>query len=189
MPKRPETVPPKAPYWGCECIDNWQLKIKSSLFSHNAYGTFLKKHILFFTRPKPSKDKIDFDELLNYIGGWGKFQITLLNTMIQFTFFLAYVGYSPILYLYTPDHWCSIPEEVQNKVNFTNMVDLLDVLIPYDPKIQKRSQCLMYDISGIDDPSALLLNNSAFVPITSCTNGYTYNFTGYFHSASTEVSY
>ena len=109
--------------------------------------------------------------------------------MIQFTFFLAYVGYSPILYLYTPDHWCSIPQEVQNKVNFTNMVDLLDVLIPYDPKIQKRSQCLMYDISGIDDPSDLLLNNSAFVPITTCTNGYTYNFTGYFHSASTEVSY
>ena len=109
--------------------------------------------------------------------------------MIQFTFFLAYVGYSPILYLYTPDHWCSIPQEVQDKVNFTNMVDLLDVLIPYDEKIQKRSQCLMYDISGIDDPSDLLLNNSAFVPFTTCTNGYTYNFTGYFHSASTEVSY
>ena len=68
------------------------------------------------------------------------------------------------------------------------MVDLLDVLIPYDENIQKRSQCLMYDISGIDDPNDLL-NNSAFVPITKCTNGWDYNFTGYFHSASTEVSF
>ena len=107
--------------------------------------------------------------------------------MIQFTFFLAYVGYSPILYLYVPDHWCSIPQDVQDKVSFSNMTDLLDVLIPYDENIQKRSQCYMYDVSGIDDPNDLL-NTSMVVPLTKCTNGWTYNFTGYFHSASTEVS-
>jgi len=137
---------------------------------------------------KSSKNKIDFDELLNYIGGWGRFQITLLVMMIQFTFFLAYVGYSPILYLYVPDHWCSIPQDVQDKVSFSNMTDLLDVLIPYDENIQKRSQCYMYDVSGIDDPNDLL-NTSMVVPLTKCTNGWTYNFTGYFHSASTEFDW
>jgi len=138
---------------------------------------------------KPStKQKIDFDELLNHIGGWGKFQITLLVMMIQFTFFLAYVGYSPILYLHVPDHWCNIPQEIQDKVNFTNMDNLLDVLIPYDEKIEKRSQCYMYDISGIKDPNEIL-SDTTFVPLTKCTNGWTYNYTGYFHSASSEFDW
>merc|ERR1712109_119351 len=130
------------------------------------------RHIMSESKPS-SKEKIDFDELLNHIGGWGKFQITLLVMMIQFTFFLAYVGYSPILYLYVPDHWCSIPLDIQDKVSFSNMTDLLDVLIPYDENIQKRSQCYMYNISGIDNPNDLL-NNSMVVPLTKCTNGWTY---------------
>ena len=92
-----------------------------------------------------------------------------------------------ILYLHVPDHWCTIPQEIQDKVNFTNMDNLLDVLIPYDETIKKRSQCYMYNISGIEDPSDLL--NTEFIPLTKCTNGWTYNFTGYFHSASSEVSY
>merc|ERR1719288_316009 len=46
----------------------------------------------------------------------------------------------------------------------------------------------MYDVSGIDDPNDLL-NTSMVVPLTKCTNGWTYNFTGYFHSASTEFDW
>ena len=107
--------------------------------------------------------------------------------MIQFTFFLAYVGYSPILYLHTPDHWCKIPQEIQDKVSFTNMDNLLDVLIPYDETIKKRNQCYMYDISQIEDQKDIL-NDTTFVPLIKCTSGWTYNFTGYFHSASSEVS-
>jgi len=130
--------------------------------------------------------KIDFDDLLLHIGGWGRFQITLLVMLIQFTFFLAYVGYSPILYLYVPDHWCNIPEEIQQKVNFTDFNDLLNTLIPYDESIQQRSQCYMYDISGIQNPADLM---DASIPLMKCPQGWTYNFTDFFPSASTDFDW
>ena len=78
----------------------------------------------------PRKDKVDFEALLDHIGGWGKFQIRLTAIFVYFTFFLAYVGYTPILYLYTPDHWCKIPAEIQNKLNISDQKELLNLLIP-----------------------------------------------------------
>ena len=52
----------------------------------------------------------DFDDILQYVGGWGKFQyiITLVNFL--FSVFLGYVYLSPILTVFTPPHWCSVPE-------------------------------------------------------------------------------
>ena len=52
----------------------------------------------------------DFDDILTYVGGWGRFQymITLVNFL--FNIFLGYVYLSPILTLYTPPHWCAVPE-------------------------------------------------------------------------------
>ena len=52
----------------------------------------------------------DFDDILIYVGGWGRFQymITLVNFL--FNIFLGYVYLSPILTLYTPPHWCAVPE-------------------------------------------------------------------------------
>ena len=131
-----------------------------------------------------SSGKIEFDELLTHIDGWGKFQIKLLILFIQFTFFLAYVGYSPILYLHVPDHHCTIPQEYLDKFNVTNPNDLLDILIPYDDNLQKRSQCYMYDMSDIDD----IFELNKTLPLHKCTHGWTYDFTDHFPSVSTQVS-
>ena len=48
----------------------------------------------------------DFEDVLREIGGWGRYQFVQLMIFFGITFIVAYVAYSPILFLYTPDHRC-----------------------------------------------------------------------------------
>ena len=52
----------------------------------------------------------DFDDILSYVGGWGPFQYILTLIFFPFNIFLGYVNLSPILTLFTPPHWCLVPE-------------------------------------------------------------------------------
>ena len=126
---------------------------------------------------KSKEEKVDFEELLNHIGGWGKFQIRLTAVFVYFTFFLAYVGYTPILYLYTPDHWCKIPLELQIKFNVSE-----SDLIPKNPD-GSRNKCYMFDIQSSEDLK------SDIIPKSKCLYGYEYNYTEYFKSATSQFDW
>ena len=52
----------------------------------------------------------DFDDILLYVGGWGKFQYRITLVFFLFNIFLGYVFLSPIITLYTPPHWCTVPD-------------------------------------------------------------------------------
>ena len=128
--------------------------------------------------------KVDFEELLDHIGGWGNFQIRLTAIFVYFTFFLAYVGYTPILYLYTPDHWCKIPEGIGEQLidlmpNISEK-SLMDVLIPKE-KDGKRSQCEMYNVTDFIEGS--------MPRRIGCIYGYEYNYTEYFKSATSQFDW
>jgi len=51
----------------------------------------------------------DFDDIFKYIGGWGPFQYLITLGFFPFNFFLGYVYLSPILTMFPPPHWCSVP--------------------------------------------------------------------------------
>ena len=72
----------------------------------------------------------DFDDILTYVGGWGRFQymITLVNFL--FNIFLGYVYLSPILTVYTPPHFCNIPQLANLSVEARRRA-----AIPADPEI------------------------------------------------------
>jgi len=58
------------------------------------------------TEPKEEVAKInDFDDVFEYIGGWGPFQYLLTLAFFPFNIFLGYVYLSPILTLFPPPHW------------------------------------------------------------------------------------
>ena len=57
--------------------------------------------------PKPTKLK-DFDDMLNLVGSWGKFQILLTVCFLPFNLLLGYVYLSSILINFTPPHWCKV---------------------------------------------------------------------------------
>ena len=106
---------------------------------------------LFFYSKSNQNGKIDFDDMLVHIGGWGKFQHRLLMVCIPFTFVLAYVGYAPILFLFVPDHWCKIPEDYQSILGSNDTETLIKLLIPIDPKTNQRDQCHMYQITSSNE--------------------------------------
>lgn len=61
-------------------------------------------------QPQP-KQVIDFDDLLPYIGEFGRYQKILFLLMIPFAFFVAFVYFSQIFITLVPEeHWCHVPE-------------------------------------------------------------------------------
>lgn len=132
----------------------------------------------------PTKPKLNFDDMLDHVGGWGKFQIRLLLIFVPFTFFLAYVGYAPILFLYVPDHWCRIPNHYRASLNASDEDGLIDLVIPLDED-DRKSKCSIYDLDAILEGGG---SNKSAWPIRNCPEGWTYNYTGYFHSAATQAN-
>jgi OCT family organic cation transporter-like MFS transporter 13 len=82
----------------------------------------------------------DFDDILSYIGGWGTFQYVLTIMFFPFNIFLGYIYLSPILVLFTPPHWCLVPE----LANLTRE-ERMQLAIPQDMEIAGGfSQCSQY---------------------------------------------
>ena len=126
----------------------------------------------------------DFDEILEHVGGWGVFQWKLLGVLMFSTFVLSYVAYSPILFIYTPDHWCHIPQNYTEILQISNKTDLKDLMIPIDENTMEKSKCYMYDPDSIRES----FENKSNWDTIKCMHGWQYNFTGYFTSISTDVS-
>lgn len=56
-------------------------------------------------------DSFDFDDLLPYIGEFGKYQKILFLLMIPFASFVAWIYFSQIFITVIPEqHWCKVPE-------------------------------------------------------------------------------
>ena len=72
----------------------------------------------------------DFDDILSYVGGWGRFQFRITLVFLLFNIFLGYVYLSPILTVYTPPHFCNIPQLANLTVEAR-----IRAAIPADPEI------------------------------------------------------
>ena len=95
----------------------------------------------------------DFEDVLGHVGGWGRYQLTLLAISMPFTVFLSYVAYSPILFLYVPDHWCAPNPDWEL---LDNKDDVINWIIPTDPETGERSQCLMYDYGARNEGEVMI---------------------------------
>ena len=76
----------------------------------------------------------DFDDILDHVGGWGRFQYFTTLVFFLFNVFLGYVYLSPIITLYTPPHSCRVPALAN-----TTLADRRRLAIPPDP--DTPSQC------------------------------------------------
>ena len=77
-----------------------------------------------------SKAIKDFDDILEHVGGWGPFQYFSTLVFFLFNIFLGYVYLSPILTVYTPPHFCNIPQLANLSVEARRRA-----AIPADPEI------------------------------------------------------
>ena len=82
----------------------------------------------------------DFDDILKHVGGWGPFQYLLVIIFFPFNIFLGYVYLSPILTLFTPPHWCHVPE-----LAILTREERKQLAIPHDTEVAGGfSQCSQY---------------------------------------------
>ena len=90
----------------------------------------------------------DFDDILDYVGGWGPFQFLVSLIFFLFVIFLGNVYLSPIIMLYTPPHFCKIPDLIEANMSLEARRSLA---IPHDPDVLGGfSQCLQYDVNWRD---------------------------------------
>jgi len=127
----------------------------------------------------------DFDDILSYIGGWGPFQYTLTLIFFPFNIFLGYVYLSPILTLFTPPHWCLVPE----LANLTRE-ERRQLAIPQNSEVTNGfSQCSQYMV----DWSKILADNtsspSSSWPVEKCISGWEYQLEDYHKSVTVEFDW
>ena len=76
--------------------------------------------------------------------------------MLLFSFaiilFMSYVVYSPILVLFTPDHWCAPDPQLAVALDAFSEQDIIKMTVPFD-RNGERSKCLMYDLPPSVDAS------------------------------------
>ena len=84
-----------------------------------------------------SKPIKDFDDILDYVGGWGPFQYFSTFVFFLFNIFLGYVYLSPIITLYTPPHFCKIPQLANLSLEARRRA-----AIPEDPEILGLSKLI-----------------------------------------------
>ena len=70
-------------------------------------------------------------------------------------------------------------------LNSSDETFLIDSIIPKDAVTQERDHCHLYDLDKIRKDN---LTDVTQWPTMKCPEGFQYNFTGYFTSASTQVS-
>ncbi len=79
-----------------------------------------------------------------------RYQIRLLLLCMPFTLFLAYAAYSPILFLYVPEHWCRPDPALSNRLLDWTEDQILEITSPKERDegsgVVRRSRCQRYDV-------------------------------------------
>ncbi len=69
---------------------------------------------------------------------------------MPFTLFLAYAAYSPILFLYVPEHWCRPDPALSNRLLDWTEDQILEITSPKERDegsgVVRRSRCHRYDV-------------------------------------------
>ncbi|XP_014679851.1 PREDICTED: solute carrier family 22 member 21-like, partial [Priapulus caudatus] len=129
---------------------------------------------------------MDFDDILPYIGGFGRFQMYVYGLLCLPIFYMAMPGLAKIFLLSVPDHWCQT--EGVDAWNLT-LEEVKNLTLPLELKygLMTYSQCRMYDVNF----SEVLANGGSPVgditwPVTPCKHGWVYDKTYYMDTAASE---
>jgi len=109
----------------------------------------------------------DFDELLDLVGGFGRFQLRLFLLMQPPFVFLAFSYFSQIWLVLEPDHWCRRPELERRG---WSPEAIRNISAPAD-----RSSCHMFDVDfSTVDPDTWTPGEDT--PVVGCRHGWQYDF-------------
>jgi len=127
----------------------------------------------------------DFDDVLQHVGGWGPFQYLLVLIFFPFNIFLGYVYLSPILTVFTPPHWCKVPD----LMNLTRE-ERKHLAIPQDlTAVGGYSQCTQYLVDWTNISIDTKSPAGESWPVGKCDSGWEYELEDYHTSITVEFDW
>jgi len=121
----------------------------------------------------------DFDDVFDFIGGWGPFQYLITLAFFPFNIFLGYVYLSPILTLYTPPHWCAVPS-----LSHLTVEERKDLAIPRNVQ-GGFSECSQYLV----DWNQTNLSGQETWSVGPCSAGWEYDTENYHRSIVSDMNW
>lgn len=125
---------------------------------------------------------MEFEDILQHIGGYGKFQKKLTIVFLAPTYIiLPWFWLNKIFMVSVPQHWCNVPELEWSNLSIEAKRNLISP--------RNDSSCSMYNVNYTDLLSKGFLkvpNDSEIIP---CSAGWQYDNTYYEHTSATKVSF
>lgn len=130
---------------------------------------------------------MDFDEILEHVGGYGKYQKRTILLMALACIISSSSLYEPVFQSFEPDHWCATPEwnDFNCSKNGLTESECRDykkyASIPYTVTESNEtvySRCTKYDVSNVPfrwDLEPNIYNSS----VIDCDAGWVYNHSEY----------
>ncbi|XP_023327758.1 solute carrier family 22 member 5 isoform X4 [Eurytemora carolleeae] len=124
----------------------------------------------------------DFNDMLQAVGSWGRFQIGLTIFFFPFNLFLGYVYLSSILINFAPPHWCKV-----NELMNLSMDTRINLSIPKDK--DGYSKCTVYHTNweqvleeGLTEPDPTWTQ-------IACYDGWEYDIENYHRTIVTDFDW
>ncbi|CAL1289266.1 unnamed protein product [Larinioides sclopetarius] len=114
-----------------------------------------------------TKNKIEFEDVLEEIGDYGTFQKKIMLYFLgPVSTALPILAMNILFLVNTPDHWCYVPEVAQSNLTSKVQQHLLN---------HNQSSCYMYDLNYTE----WIQSNYSYVPdntpLIPCNNGWEYS--------------
>lgn len=125
---------------------------------------------------------MEFEDILEHAGGYGKFQRNLTILFLAPIYCLVpWFWLNKIFMLSVPEHWCNVPELEFYNLSIEAKRNLISP--PND------SSCSMYNVNYTDLLSKGFLKTPNDSEIIPCIAGWQYDTVNYEHTSATKVSF
>ncbi|XP_027213389.2 organic cation transporter protein-like [Penaeus vannamei] len=129
----------------------------------------------------------DFDDIFQHIGGFGRYQMILFAASCVLNVFVVFVYFGQIFMTLTPPHWCR-PLAPLLRLNLSEL-ELKALTIPRHHNGRDFLSCSRYDVNFTQVVESNLSWPDPTWPVTSCTDGWTYNFSLYYPTITSELDW
>nr|AEB00643.1 glucose transporter 1 [Penaeus vannamei] len=128
----------------------------------------------------------NFEDVLAYVGGCGCYQGLLFGVASILNIFVAFVYLGQMFITLTPPHWCHAPPGLED-LNLTEG-QLKELTVPRHENGDFHS-CARYDVNFTQVVESNLSWPDPDWPLTNCTHGWTYNFSLYYPTITSQLDW
>ncbi|GBL63584.1 hypothetical protein AVEN_94549-1, partial [Araneus ventricosus] len=125
------------------------------------------------------KSELEFENLLEDVGDFGKYQKRLIIFfLIPSAALLPWFTMNILFLVFTPDHWCNVPEVASSNLSLEVQKS---IIAPHE-----RLSCYRYDLNYTEFLMRGDLHVKNETPIIPCDSGWQYDTTHFVETAASK---